>query len=61
MVIQHVTRPFNPSFMHPAVATNKDAAAAGYMSCDSKTASFLVNCVSGLPSELDGSKCQLTK
>ena len=32
-----------------------------YMSCNSKTGSFLVNCVSGLPSELEGSKCQLTK
>ena len=32
-----------------------------YMSCNSKTASFLVNCMSGLPSELEGSKCQLMK
>ena len=33
----------------------------GRVSCNSKMASFLVNCMSGLPSELNGSKCQLKK
>ena len=33
----------------------------GRVSCDSKTASLLVNCVSWLPSEIKGNGCQLVK
>ena len=32
-----------------------------YMSCGSKTASLLVNCVSGLSSELEDEVCQLAE
>ena len=40
---------------------NENLRLADYMSCSSKTASLLVNCVSGLSSELEDKVCQLAE
>ena len=50
-----------PSHDHPPLVEIKQKGKQSVYMSYSKTASFLVNCVSGLPSELNGSKCQLTK